>query len=750
MTTAIALPGSTARVRTAGKMTVQVALFAALGAVGLVAWGALVEPGWTTQALTFSALAALGSGVPRHLVRGRSTVLGAGVGFAIVVAAALLLSGVPADLLLPTRWPTLASRLADGAQGAARASLPISGGDVWARRTLLLSGASLVLFAALLTRMRRGRLAAAAVLTVVYAVAVSQVEPAHPSVSGGVFAVALAAFVWADTVGAGLPGTASALVVAATLCAMVAAPVLDRDTTWLDALHITGSGAVAQTTEYQWDQTYGPLNWPRRGDPVLHVATPTASYWKAAVLDGFDGRAWRRAGSVAQFEPDSDRRMARSGWTRRIRVTVGDLRSSEFVAAGENLGIQRATKPAVAEAGGFFVTSGSPLEHGDRYTATVYTPRPSARQLDAAGTHYPSFARLWLQADLQGVPVRRDARSAGAALQVSFPPFGSHEQPLLSFRGTGSAAGDGRSPAALVRASTVGRIYDLAQQLRERARTPAGFARAVQARVQRGATYTESPRVTANPLDTFLFADHRGHCQHFSGAMALLLRMGGVPARVAVGFAPGVYDRRNQDFVVTDLDAHAWVEAYFPHIGWVTFDPTPAASPARAQVADLGPAPTGSLGRRGAAGGDLPTGGSAVATEPGTAAGIRWLRALAGLLALAGVAAVLRRRRRARLHVSAVPPELRELERALRRTQWRVGPGLTLDRLEDELGGGSGYLDAVRLQRFGRSPGPGPSRSQRAALRRVLAHGRGLAGALRAWRALPPHPPWRRLRPRAQ
>jgi hypothetical protein len=55
--------------------------------------------------------------------------------------------------------------------------------------------------------------------------------------------------------------------------------------------------------------------------------------------------------------------------------------------------------------------------------------------------------------------------------------------------------------------------------------------------------------------------------------MAAMLRMLGVPARVAVGFTSG----RNEDgtWVVTDHDAHAWVEAWFPGYGWIPFDPTP-------------------------------------------------------------------------------------------------------------------------------------------------------------------------------
>ena len=64
--------------------------------------------------------------------------------------------------------------------------------------------------------------------------------------------------------------------------------------------------------------------------------------------------------------------------------------------------------------------------------------------------------------------------------------------------------------------------------------------------------------------------------------MALLLRMGGVPARVAAGFTTGTLRHaRRTSYVVADIDAHAWVEAWFPHYGWVRFDPTPAVAPAR-------------------------------------------------------------------------------------------------------------------------------------------------------------------------
>jgi hypothetical protein len=92
-----------------------------------------------------------------------------------------------------------------------------------------------------------------------------------------------------------------------------------------------------------------------------------------------------------------------------------------------------------------------------------------------------------------------------------------------------------------------------------------------------GYRYSTDAPDQKKPLDAFLFKDREGSCQHFAGAAALLLRLAGVPARVAVGFAPGVRDSHGA-WVVRDRDAHAWVEVWYQGLGWVVFDPTPRAT----------------------------------------------------------------------------------------------------------------------------------------------------------------------------
>ncbi|GAB3238317.1 DUF3488 and transglutaminase-like domain-containing protein [Glycomyces halotolerans] len=67
----------------------------------------------------------------------------------------------------------------------------------------------------------------------------------------------------------------------------------------------------------------------------------------------------------------------------------------------------------------------------------------------------------------------------------------------------------------------------------------------------------------------------QGFCQQYSTAMAWMLRVADVPARVAIGLTRGTY--RDGNWVVTSNDFHSWVEVHFEGAGWVPFDPTPSS-----------------------------------------------------------------------------------------------------------------------------------------------------------------------------
>ena len=81
---------------------------------------------------------------------------------------------------------------------------------------------------------------------------------------------------------------------------------------------------------------------------------------------------------------------------------------------------------------------------------------------------------------------------------------------------------------------------------------------------------------TIDPVEDFLFNRKQGHCEYYASAMALMLRSISIPARVVTGFKGGSWDDSRKAYVVQQLHAHAWVEAFVDR-RWRTFDPTPAA-----------------------------------------------------------------------------------------------------------------------------------------------------------------------------
>lgn len=107
--------------------------------------------------------------------------------------------------------------------------------------------------------------------------------------------------------------------------------------------------------------------------------------------------------------------------------------------------------------------------------------------------------------------------------------------------------------------------------------------------------------IGTDELETFLLDEEqgrRGYCEQFAAAMAVMARVLGIPARVAVGFLEP--DQTGPDtYVYSAHDLHAWVELYFEGAGWVLFDPTPAGRvaadlvPSYTQGFDAGPLPSG-------------------------------------------------------------------------------------------------------------------------------------------------------------
>ncbi len=445
-----------------------------------------------------------------------------------------------------------------------------------------------------------------------------------------------------------------------------------------------------------------------------------------------------------------------------------------MVAPGAILGVEGATRPLspAGEPGRW--TAASELRRGDSYGADVFVPDPSAVELREADSgefrDRRANERRFTVPFVEGrEPTEQALGGAGdepvRSAVVHLRPFGEEAAPFVTFPSIGRTRyGIGAIDRAM-RRTPYARTWELARRLRSGAESPYEYVLAIDGYLQEGFSYSERPAAPAPgqaPLDAFLIDTRSGYCQHFAGAMALLLRMGGVPARVATGFSPGGFSERRDAWVVRDTDAHAWVEAWFDNIGWVTFDPTPSSTPARSQIAAIenAPPPDAPDGAPGA--GEAPGGGERPATGPGglradlaqdidpadpngaAAAGDGgipwWAFAGAGLLAAGLVWWALARRRRRPPPVGPQDRAIAELECALRRSGRPAPPGTTLRQLEQRLGGSAevtGYLRALSAGRYGPEAAV-PTPEQRRALRRALAQGLGPAGRLRALWALPP------------
>lgn len=169
-------------------------------------------------------------------------------------------------------------------------------------------------------------------------------------------------------------------------------------------------------------------------------------------------------------------------------------------------------------------------------------------------------------------------------------------------------------------------------------------------------------------LATFL-EKKTGYCVHFSSAMAVMARTLGIPARIAVGYAPGAPTGTTVDgeqlYDVSSELLHSWPELHFDGIGWVSFEPTPGRgvetgfrSEFTSPAAPAGPADDSQLNTRRDLRSDAVTvDSSRVAADSSSVPGPAAIGALALLLALAipALTRLHRRRTRLRTNTSAAP-----------------------------------------------------------------------------------------------
>ncbi len=765
--------GSVARRASLDPVIARLCAFAGLAAYATSSWIGLVEaPPRGRAALAVAAavgaaasLAWAGRRLPR--IAGWAAAVAITIAAAAVAAVAI---GLPARLLAPWHWSEFGDRLGGALEGLGTLSYPYRGGAEWSRLVLLL-GAPLGLGLGLAlafwpARRLEGllRMSALIVLVSMYGTGATVSPPGRPLVHGLILLLLVAAWLWLPGLHRRAALACGGLVLGAGLIALPIAARMDGSRPWLDYRHWDWSGPVAGGESFDWNPSYGRLDWTRTGETLLEVQSDAPYYWRTVVLDRFDGYRWLESTAGGDASAELPRSSASSSappavrlssaWIHNLTFTIRGLSSQLVVGAGTPLGVKGLDGVKAIE-GGLAMPSNHPLGDGDSYTMRAYIPDPTAGQMAGAPRAYPRALAPFTQVVLPRSRTFPPSGSPGAPNQSSTPSTRVTFQALtVPFWG---APGAHRTDRVLA-GSAYGGVYRLARRVTAGARNPYEAVQDLERYLRSSYTYSEIPPERQLPLRAFLLRDGIGYCQQFSGAMALMLRMIGIPARVASGFSPGSSSQEGT-YVVRDFDAHSWVEVYFNGIGWVSFDPTPAAAPAQSQATGLGLHALGlpATGRPLPAqpGGKLTLRRSAPAGAASPAFPARAAAVGAALLSVLGFAVAfgLRAVRSRSLDPDGLlDAQLRELAAALARLRSPTGGGATLLELERRLEvvagpASSAYAGKLRAARYAPGEPQPPSPGERRSLRRELSRGLGLRGRLRGLAAIPPGGPARLRRP---
>ncbi|OVE80460.1 hypothetical protein BVY02_00010 [bacterium J17] len=98
--------------------------------------------------------------------------------------------------------------------------------------------------------------------------------------------------------------------------------------------------------------------------------------------------------------------------------------------------------------------------------------------------------------------------------------------------------------------------------------------------LSKNSLYTRSPGHTANsngdPVAPYLFSEEmRGYCVHFAHAAVYMMRLAGIPSRIATGYLTDLSYAKDGHILLHLGDRHAWPEIYVRGLGWVVVDVTP-------------------------------------------------------------------------------------------------------------------------------------------------------------------------------
>ncbi len=397
------------------------------------------------------------------------------------------------------------------------------------------------------------------------------------------------------------------------------------------------SGAAAEA-QARFHNLIGPIDLRARGHlgatPVFATDAASPAYWQGEIYDSFDGTTWLAPVSAVAWRQTQGGFAPSTGASPPAGAVV---RVDAAVVLADGFGVVLAPgMPDRFEGGGPVVADGN---------GTAYLPEPLH-----AGSHY--LVTSWR-------PPAAD--TTAAALRAT------------------AGADDVTGNSLQLPADLPPRVTALAATLVAGAPDRYDAVQAVEDYLRSHETYTLDSPLPArgeDAVDDFLFVSHTGFCEQFASAAVIMLRSAGIPARLVTGYVGGDTTQVAGERVFRGKDAHAWIQVYYPGVGWVDSDPTAGSTPATASAGQL---PIQRLQRvlRDVPGGRLTLLlGLASALMLGSGVTWWWPR--------------LQRRRQTRRRVSQAAPVLAaylQLERLLERRDRAREPHETFAEMAHRLGG---------------------------------------------------------------
>lgn len=260
---------------------------------------------------------------------------------------------------------------------------------------------------------------------------------------------------------------------------------------------------------------------------VFRVSSDTRAYWRLTSLDSFDGRIWSSSGSYGRAKGDLDPPIesAPDSESTTQSYVINALAAIWLPAAYEPRSVDADIDLRYDDfSSTLIVDTDIPDSDGLEYTVESNLPRIDAPQLESAGSAYP-----------------QEVLDSYLDLPDDFPPS----------------------------------VADLARQITSGTTSRYAAAMALQDHLRTFRYDLSVPNGHSdNDLERFLLYDQAGYCEQFAGSFAAMARSLEIPARVGVGFTPGLEIEPGL-YSVRGEHAHAWPELYFSGIGWVPFEPTP-------------------------------------------------------------------------------------------------------------------------------------------------------------------------------